>query len=230
MNAAELIAKAFYLSGVVGRGYESITGEYSQDGLDLLNDILAEKAIDSALIPYTSHTTFETVANTEIYTVQNLVEIDCLTFNLDENTRLPLERDTQYNYFGSGRINDIKSLLTHYYAERQVDNTMKIYFFFIPDSAYTVNITGKYAFSSASLLDTLPFDQFYTSYLKYLLAKRICHFYEENFNPEHEATLQKMEEKLYQMTGEDFTSRKVSMFSRSGVNYAQANLGKGWTP
>jgi len=47
-----LITNAYYLSGIVSRGLETVTNEQLNDGLFRLNSFLAMKSADTGLIPY----------------------------------------------------------------------------------------------------------------------------------------------------------------------------------
>lgn len=232
MNTLELITSAFYLSGVLSRTLQTISSTQTSDGLTLLNDIIAEQSINASFIPYFSHTTFNTVEGQEIYSIQGLVDLAELTFNVDSNVRFPMVRDNQRRYFGMGRVDNVESLPFHYYAERQLNNVMLIYMYFIPDQSYQVNITGKYALQQLALFDDLSaiLDAFYISYLKYKLAKRICDFYVTTFPPQLEPTLAGMESNINKLTGTDLSIKRNSMFRYNNFNYAQANLGRGWTP
>jgi len=230
MNTLELITKAYYLSGILARGFETISAEQTSDGLDLLNDILAEKSISSALIPYYSHATFNATPGVAEYTIPNLVDIREFTFNI-ENVRYPMVRDSQKKFFGSGRVDDIQNLPFHYYAERQLGG-MLLYLYFTPNQDYEMNITGKYALQQLELFDDLDqiLDRFYVSYLKYYLAKRICDFYGQTYPPQLEPTYRGLDAQLNKMVGTDLSINRDSLFSKNYFNYGQANLGRGWTP
>lgn len=228
MNVAELISNSFYLSGIVARGLQTVTGEQTSDGLTILNDILAEMNTTSNFILYYSHTTFNTVAGQSEYVIDDLVDLTQLTFNIND-VRFEMERDTQYTFFGQGRVDNLRSLPFHYYAERHTDGT-KIYLYFVPDAVYQMNITGKYGLNDVTLTQDLTdvFDRFYLSYLKHLLAKRLCDFYGEQLNESVLGTLQALESKIDRMVGVDLSIRRKSMFDKHGFNYAQANFKNGW--
>ena len=49
---SQLISRAWNLSGVVAREFETVSGQEGSDGLWLLNELLAEKSYDLKLIPY----------------------------------------------------------------------------------------------------------------------------------------------------------------------------------
>lgn len=230
MNTLELINNAYFLSGILSRDFETISASQTADGLELLNDVLAEKSISSALIPYYSHTTFNTVEGQEEYVVANLVDITELTFNIGD-VRYSMIRDTQKRYFGDGRVDSIQSLPFHYYAERQLGG-MRFYLYFVPDQDFEMKVTGKFALTELTLfqdLDTV-FDRFYKSYLKYYLAKRLCDFFGHNFPDQLKPTLRGLEEQMNKMVGVDLSINRQSMFRKNYFGYGQANLGRGWEP
>ena len=61
-TAAELVNRAWYLSGIVGRNLETVSGQQATDGLFLLNTLLSFKATDLRLIPYYKRYQFSMVA------------------------------------------------------------------------------------------------------------------------------------------------------------------------
>ena len=65
---------------VVSRDFETVTGSQQADGLDMLNDLLNEKAAKGNMIPYYSHATFNCVIGQEKYNIPGLMEISALTF------------------------------------------------------------------------------------------------------------------------------------------------------
>lgn len=230
MNTLELITKAYYLSGILSRGYETVSSEQTTDGLDILNDILAEKSISSSYIPYYSHAEFNTVIGQEIYDIPGLVDITELTFNI-QTVRYPMIRDNQQRYFGDGRVDNIQNLPFHYYAERHLGG-MRIYLYFTPSQVFQMKITGKYALQELALFDTLDtiLDRFYVSYLKYYLAKRLCDFYGVSYPPNLMSTYVGLNAQIDKMVGVDLSIKRESMFRRDHFGYGQANLGRGWEP
>lgn len=231
MNAAQLISYAYYLSGIRSRTLEDVTNTDTADGLELLNDILAEKSIDSSLINYFTHTEFNTVPGQEEYFIPDLVDLSSLTFNIDD-VRYKMIRDFNRKYFGSSRVDNITSLPFHYYAERTVGG-MNLYLYFIPDDNYLMKITGKFSLAQISdpsqNLDNL--DRFYTSYLKYELAYRICNLFDKDFPQQSFVVLNGLRTKLENMVGIDLTIEKDSLFPARTVDpFIEANLGRGWTP
>src|SRR3954468_1882003 len=116
MLASELITRAWYFSGIVGREANTPNDTQSADGLTNLNSILASFSASGSGIPYTSHTTLDLNPNQEINDIDDLVRLDVLTFNLG-TVRFPMIRDTQNGYFNGGRPDNIEALPYHYYSE-----------------------------------------------------------------------------------------------------------------
>ena len=80
-TVTNLITDAYYDSSVVSRQFETIQGYQLNDGLTWLNQLLADKAMDSGDIPYiTQQYPFNGVAGQETYFIPNLASIDTLVF------------------------------------------------------------------------------------------------------------------------------------------------------
>ena len=56
--ANDLISRSWYLSGIVARRLQSVTGDQAMDGLFLLNALLDWKSIQIDLIPYWTYYEF----------------------------------------------------------------------------------------------------------------------------------------------------------------------------
>src|ERR1700722_4079067 len=100
--AQQLVASAWYLSGIVSRGLETVSYEQLTDGLERLNTILDIATSNMGLIPYFMEYQFTAVIGQEIYFVPELVEIETLTFNIGpvRYSILPASREA---YFATGR-------------------------------------------------------------------------------------------------------------------------------
>lgn len=102
------------------------------------------------------------------------------------------------------------------------------------------NGANNFSFSNFSLLNGphsytyLPqgLDQYYISYLIYKLAERLCAAYDFSMPPMAAKILAQYEESIdSRSTPRDLTISKISTLSNNvSVNYAQVNIGKGWTP
>ena len=112
-TVAQLVNTSYYLAGIVSRQFESVEGQQLQEGVDVLNDILADMTVDDGMIPYMTNSTFTGVVGQEAYPITDLISVDTLVFYLD-NVRyemIPLSRD---KYFGTGRVENINSLPYNY--------------------------------------------------------------------------------------------------------------------
>jgi hypothetical protein len=230
MLVIELISDSYRLSGIVAQGFENISNDEPGIGLTLLNDLLAEYSISGSMITYYTYTNFDTIIGQETYNIPNLVEIDTLTFNIN-TVRYNMIRDNRRRYFGQSRVDDLKSLPFHYYAERQL-GMMVIYLYFIPSDIYVMKIEGKYSLSQVTLQTDLSplLEHFYILYLKYALAKRIADYYDWPFSQQNMGTLESLYNQINNFAGVDLNVNMNPLFTKQNVGiYGQANLGKGWT-
>lgn len=232
MNANELIVNAYYLSDVVSRELETVSGSQQADGLRMLNAILQSKSAKGFQIPYYSHQSFNAIIGQEKYFVESLVDVSTVTFNIDD-VRYSMIRMGRKKYFGSPRIDSIQSLPYAYYAERTLKGT-DLYLYDLPAGNYLINITGKFSLTKLAGQDELAnsLDDYYIDYLEYALAKRICHFYNIKFASGKAQLLMEKERDIFQVDPPDMSIRKISTLrSHQGyTNYAWANLGNGWIP
>lgn len=231
MNANELIAKAYYLSDIVSRELETVSGSQQADGLDMLNDLLVEKSAKGQRIPYYTHSSFNTIAGQEEYFIPNLIDADVITYDIGE-IRFSMLRLKRKEYFGSPRANNIESLMTTYHVERSLGGS-NVYFYYLPNEVREVNITGKFALSKVTGSQELSngLDDFYVAYLKYALAERIANFFNIEFSPGKMKVLISLENKVFEVDPLDLQIKKLSTFgNRYYINYAYANLGRGFVP
>jgi hypothetical protein len=230
-SALKLITRAYYASGVVSRELQTVSGSQIQDGLELLNAILDFKGTDLRLIPYWTRDSFDTIAGEEKYHIENLIEIDATSFDLD-SVRYPMQSQTRYEYFGTARVNNIESLPFNWRAERVLGG-MDIYLYYVPNQVYTVNYSGKFALSNVTLVTdlSLTYDPYYIQYLWLALAEFICIDNLVSLPPQTKAKLEEMRKKLMDVSPFDLSMRKQSFFDNSAtINYAIANLSGGWVP
>lgn len=236
MTARELITYAYYLSNMVSRGLQTVTGMQIADGLVLLNDILAEKAADGSQIVYYQRYDFPGVIGEEEYFIENLVEISSLTVNL-ENVRFSMQPMTRRLYFGDPRVNEIQSIPYTYYTERAIEDGapgMKIFVYFEPSqTSYIFELVGKYSIQEVGLDTNLNnfLENFYLSYLKYKLASRICEFNGQLLEPNKMATLVTLERQVTEVNAIDLSLDIDNAFrADGGLTYADVNIGKLWRP
>jgi|15BtaG_2_1085339.scaffolds.fasta_scaffold00113_27 hypothetical protein len=229
-NATKLATEAFYLTGIVSRDFETVSGSQIEDGIELLNDILGLKSVAKRLIPFYQEYTLTAIKGQEAYDIPGLVDVETITFNID-NVRYSMTKEHRVHYFGSPRADNIESLPMSWHLERQLDGS-KLYLYFLPDDTYPIKIWGKFALSSVTNFTdlSLTYERNYIVYLKYQLAAFIC----DRFNtecPSHVLkVLEGFSEEFKDISPIDLRLQKLSYFPGNDVvNYAQVNLGKGWT-
>jgi hypothetical protein len=255
-TAQQLITRAWFLSGIVARNLQVPTGDQIYDGLQMLNDLLNFKQIETDLIPYWQYITFNAVPTQEFYFLPNVAAIEESTFNINV-VRYPMVQTSRSNYFGSSRVDNIYTLPFSWNYERGVGGgTFGMYF--IPDSTYPIKMKVKIflvdVVLTTDLMDVTStftntynvphyttysfinngiqgYDTSYIEYLRYALARYMCSEYGIIFNPESEKIYQSMARKLMYMDPPDLSMKKLSILyhdSNPGYNWGDVNLGHGW--
>ncbi len=234
MQVTELVTDSYYLSGVVSSELESVSSFQLSNGLTMLNDILAEKSATSTEIPYYDvNYNFNTVAQQEMYFVPNLVEVETITYEVNE-VRYGITMLSRREYFGTSRANNVSTLPTTCHFERTRGGA-NIYFYYYPDSDYKVNVTGKFDLQQLSIGDNVSdsLEDFYISYLKYELAYRISDFYNFEYSARKIQKLAELRSKIFKVAPPDMKIAKSSIFNEDAdgvIDYAYANLGSGFVP
>jgi len=231
-TARELIVKAYYLSGIVSRKFQTVTGDQLTDGLSLLNEALATEGIDGQLIPYYQEYTFTAVPGQEVYFIPGLIEPETLTFNIGD-VRYSMQYRQRRKYFGTSRADNIRSLPYEWHIERKL-NGADLYMFFLPNVDYPLKLWGKFKLDDITDLCEdllLKYDRYFIKYLTYALAREIADEWGMPLPTETKEELARLEETLTYVSPMDLTTKKRSTF-RSGdvINYGYANLGTGWLP
>lgn len=145
----QLITGAYYAAGVVSREFETISGSQNADGLSWLNEIISEKRVDNAMIPYETTYSFNAQISVEKYFIPGLIQIDTLTFFLD-SVRYAMVYTKRNQYFGGPRVENITTLLYEWYFERQVGGG-NLYIYFKPNKAYPIEIHGIFGLNNVAL-------------------------------------------------------------------------------
>lgn len=230
-TVTQLVTNSWYLSNIVSRGLETISGDQLYDGLNMLNEVLAIKTASSRMIPYYSVFDFDAVIGQELYFIPNLIECQTFTFFIGP-VRYSMSYQGRKAYFGTPRVNGINTLPYQWHIERCVGGA-NLYTYFTPDQTYPLEITGKFSLASVSLNQdlSLTLDQFYIVYLRYALAEFMCQEYGIVFQPQGAQKLAELETTIVDISPPDLTITKLSTLRRSNAGdiYAQANLGQGWT-
>lgn len=229
MLVRELITRAYYLSNVVGREYETVNGSQITDGLNLLNEMLASFSASQYIIPYDSHTVVASTPGISSFTVNNLVSCEDVTFKID-TTIYRMYQMTKRQYYGDFRV-EVDSLPYAYYPERVVSGT-KINLYYMPtDSVDSFTVTGKYALNDVALADELnsTVGSVYQPFLIYSLAEWIGNFYQMPIKPNVQAKLKELTRQIKEMVPPDFSYKiQTTLSKQPGFNYAIQNFG-GWT-
>lgn len=257
-TAQQLITRSWFLSGIVARNLQVPTGDQISDGLQMLNDLLNFKQIETDLIPYWQYITFEAVPGQEFYFLPYVAAIETSTFNIGV-VRYPMVSTSRTNYFGSSRVDNIETLPFSWNYERGVGGgTFGMYF--IPDQNYVMKMKAKIFLFDVSLTTDLQdvtasfnntynvdtyteyafinngiqgYDTAYIEYLRYALARYMCSEYGVQFNPESERIFQSYSRKLMYMDPPDLSLKKSSVLSANslpGYNWGDVNIGKGYRP
>lgn len=230
----KLITNAFYLSKVRSKDFQTVGGDDIAIGLDLLNEVLAETAINTKMIPYYTEYVTAAVIGQEKYFIPYLVEPFSLTFNLT-TVRYATCDLSRRQFHSTTRIDGVIALPFNSSFERTLGGC-NLYVQFLPADTYPFKIWGKFAMEmltagdlTSDLLET--YDMFYVRYLRHLLSVEICNYYGVALNPEVKAVLDRISANLNDMNPIDLTSRKLDMYDdKNAINWAQANLGRGFAP
>lgn len=247
-TAQELITRSWFLSGIVARNLQVPTGDQIYDGLQMLNDLLNFKQIETDLIPYWTYIEMPLVANQEFYFLPYVAAIESATFNIDV-VRYPMDSTSRRIYFGSSRVDNISTLPFNWNYNRALGGG-NLALYFKPETAYPCKMMVKIFLVDVSLetdltnlTETVPYtfinssnqglDTSYIEYLRYALAQYMCSEYGVLFNPESEKILTSYKRKLMYVSPPDLTVVKTSILcaeNAGGVNWGDVNIGRGWRP
>jgi hypothetical protein len=229
-STLKLIDNAYYESGIVSRGFETVGGQQAIDGLQFLNDIIADKTVENGLIPYYQQYDFTAITGQEAYFIPDLIEIDTFVFFID-TVRYQTENRARREYFGSSRADNIQSLPGSWHMERCFGGA-NIYIYFKPNTTYPLTLWGQFRLQEVVINQdlSLTLDRFYINYLKFDLAARLCAEYNYNVPPGVAKQLAIYEDNISKKSGPmDLRLIKLSTLQRrGGINYGQVNIGHGW--
>lgn len=230
-TVTQLITNAYYLSGLVSRRFQTVSGEQLSDGLQSVNAVIQFKTAQQRLIPYFNEVEFAAVDGTETYFVENLISAETLTFNIGP-VRYSTMPTSRKDYRGTGRVDNITSLPYQWNFERCFGGA-NISLYFLPNSNYPIKIWGKFSLASVTLNEDLEgrLDNFYIEYLRYATAQRLCQENNISFPPDSKQTLDEYEEMITDISPMDLTLQKMSSLQQdSGLNWGDINIGRGWRP
>ena len=148
-TVSNLITDAYYISGIVSREFETVSGNQGALGLAVLNNILSDKAIEKDMIPYYTKYTFNAVIGQETYFIPKLEELDTLVFYLD-SVRYQMRQVSRIPYRGSPRVDNVKTLPFNWNIERCLGGSL-ISLYFFPDKRYPLECWGLFRLSEVTM-------------------------------------------------------------------------------
>lgn len=149
-TVSQLIAEAFYTSGIVSRQFQTVAGDQEAVGLLKLNEILTDTLIEDDMIPYfNTGYNFNLIAGQEKYFIPNMTELETFTFFIDSVRYSAFKKSTD-KYFGSARANNILSLPFSWNAERTTGG-MNLFLYFFPQQNYPAQLTGWFTLQPVAL-------------------------------------------------------------------------------
>lgn len=154
-TVANLITDAYYISGIVSREFETVSGQQGSVGLAVLNNILTDKAIEKDMIPYYKKYTFNAIAGQETYFIPNLEELDTLVFFLN-SVRYQMRQVSRIPYRGSSRANNVSSLPFNWNIERCLGGSL-ISLYFFPDKNYPMEAWGLFRLTEVTMNQDISF-------------------------------------------------------------------------
>lgn len=230
-TTTQLITRAWYLSGIVSRDLQTVSGSQLSEGLFLLNALLSTKTANQRLIPYFNKYEFDAVEGQEKYEIPNLVEAESLTFHIGD-VRYQMKPQTRIDYFGSARVNNVQSLMYYWHVERTKDGA-DLYMYFVPNANYPCELWGKFSLESVALGEDLldVYAMYYLEYLRYALAEYMCQEYNIDFPLRNVQKLNEFEQVIIDISPTDYTMQKLSSLQvETGFNWGDVNIGRGWRP
>lgn len=228
----QAISQAMYVGNIQARGFETVGGQETNDGLQNLNQIIADQTVNQGMIPYYQQYDFTAVAGQERYFIEDLINIDTFVFYID-SVRYSTQPMNRVRYFGTPRANSINSLPFQWHLERELGGA-SIYIYFAPDVNYPLQIWGQFRLSEVTLNQdlSLTLDKFYINFLIYALADRMCQQYQLDTPQRVVNQLAEYYKRINKKSGPlDLYLQKQSTLQKSaGINYGDINIGHGYRP
>jgi hypothetical protein len=222
----QLINDSYYLSGKNTPIYNEPTEGDVNNGLRMLNQVIAIKTANDRMIPYYLEYNFNFVVGQEEYFIPNLLSIETANFYI-QNVRYPMFFINRRAYQGSGRADNVDSLPYTYYFERCFGGS-NLFVYFFPSDAYAARIWGKFSLAQVTSLFqdlSLTIDLYYITYLQYALAEFICQYFNITLQPQSAQKLTELENVIIDIAPMDLTNVKRSTLQNTmAANYAWINL------
>jgi hypothetical protein len=144
----KLITESWYTSGIVSREFETVSGTQINDGLNFLNQLLADTAIEKDVIPYFLKYSFPSVGGQEEYFIPNLEKLETLVFFIND-IRYQMTGMDRKEYFGGSRAK-VNSLPFNWHLERCVGGA-KLYLYFLPSTNYPMEAWGQFRLNQVAI-------------------------------------------------------------------------------
>lgn len=224
-TAQQIVDSGWYLSGIVARDYEVVSGSQSADGLEILNDILSEMAVTGKYQPYYTQITQNVTKGSASFFVTNLIDCDSVTFKIQSVT-YTMNRRNVTQYFNKSFVNSVESLPYEYYFQREVGGG-RIFIYYSPSDDYDFRVSGRFSINIVESTTDLSsqFDQIYLTYLKYACAVRMCQF--DNVTPPKtvQQELFRIRKMITKMSPSIAENQNISILgSYKAPSYGRANL------
>ena len=147
--AQQLVTRSWYLSGIIARNLQTPSGDQITDGLQMLNDLLNFKQIETDLIPYWTYIEIPLVGGQEYYYLPSIAAIESMTFNIGV-VRYPMVSASRRTYFGTSRVDNIQTLPFDWNFNRgEGGGTLSLYF--LPQANYPAKMMVKFFLNDISL-------------------------------------------------------------------------------
>lgn len=237
--AAELITRAYYLSGIVSEAMETVSGPQMSTGISLLNDALTEKISDMGLIPFYKKYETVTAIGEPDYFVPNLLAVETLTFNLgvDSPVRFSMVNVGRNQFRGQSQVDNTTTLTSTWHAERSFvggvgGTTISLYP--LPAGVYPLKVWGKFGLEEVAEDDdlSLVYERGYLTYMRYELCNLLCSEFGVSMAPEASSRLKQYRKDFDYISPVDLTTKKSSTLQKGPWPdfLAVAYLSGGWVP
>lgn len=218
-TSLQVITDAYYLSNVVSQQFQSVTGFQANQGLRLLNQVLADKTIQQGLVPFYQKYDFDLVTGQQDYLIPNLIDGQTFTYFVDEN-RFPAWEIGRKDMFGTFLPHGANTLPTFWHFEPRLGGST-LSLMLPPDRDYPAQIYGKFSFQNVTMTQNLElgFAPFYLGFLVFDLARRLGMSNSQPVPQEVEREWQRYIDHITEETAPlDFSYQKKSQFSNSYFN------------
>lgn len=211
----KLIERAYKLAGLFQED-RILGGTQQQEALEILNELLDNFAGNTAEIAFYQTLQFPVVAGQQCYILapsggdvvsNRLIELKyCVLISGD--ARYPVKVIKDYEYYTQIYYETSGACPYGVFLQNEIGKSI-LTFIYKPDTNYTADIKGKFILSHLALnseITNVP--AYYIIYLRYILAKQLAlEFMASNWTTVHEQELEKIENKIINMSDTDYSIR-----------------------